>query len=56
MTVQDLARLAIDVRSEDEEALRRSAEIEDQVFEAYMSDYNVVARICKSCHEPSEAA
>lgn len=51
MTVQDLASLALDLRGEDEEALRRWAEVEDQAFEAYVSEYNAVARICKSCHE-----
>ena len=51
MSVQDLAKLALDLRGEDEAALRRWADLEDQAFEAYVSEYNVVSAVCKGCHE-----
>lgn len=50
VTVQDLARLAIDLQDEDEAALQRFADIENKAFEAYMSDYNMASAICKCCH------
>lgn len=50
MQIQELAQLAIDLRAEDEVALEQWADVENDAFEAYLSDYNTMQRICKCCH------
>jgi hypothetical protein len=51
MTVEEMARIVIELTPEDEQSLREVAEVETAAFEEYLSDYQVQAlRVCKGCH------
>jgi hypothetical protein len=52
MTIEQLAQELLDLRHEDLDALSSAAEIENEAFAAFASEYLAVARPCTNCHIP----
>jgi hypothetical protein len=52
MTVEQLAQELLDLRNEDRDALEGAAEIENEAFAAFASEYLALVAPCTNCHIP----
>jgi hypothetical protein len=52
MTIEQLAQELLDLRHEDRDELESAAEVENEAFAAFASEYLALARPCTNCHIP----